>query len=367
MLRKLLAVAVLLLVLLAVYLLLWPVPVEPVAWQAPVNEGYTGVHATNTRLAGMETFPLGGLHGPEDIALDRNGVVYTVSHEGWIVRLNPNAGTSSPERWVDTQGAPLGLDFDKAGNLIVADAYRGLLSVSPGGKVTELATEADGVPILYADGVAIAVDGKIYFSDASTKFSAKKWGGTYPASLLDIMEHGGHGRLLVYDPATAKATTVLKGLNFANGVAVAADQSYVAINETGSYRVMRYWLSGAKKGTAEPLIENLPGFPDNLKRGLDGRFWVGLVSPRNPLLDRVSGAPFLRKMIQRLPALLRPAAVPFSHVVAIDGSGKVVADLQDPRGAYPAITGAIETKDYLYVSSLVTPVLARLPKSKAGL
>jgi hypothetical protein len=84
-------------------------------------------------------------------------------------------------------------------------------------------------------------------------------------------------------------------------------------------------------------------------------------------MDNVAGSPFLRRMIQRLPAFMRPKAVPFSHVVAIDATGKVVADLQDPKGAYPIVTGAVETKDYLYVTSLVTPVLARLPKNKAGL
>ena len=365
MLRALVLAVAALIVLLAAYLLLWPVPVDPVAWQAPKNPGYAGVHATNSRLAGMETFDLNGLHGPEDLALDSQGRLYVTSHEGWIVRLKPDG--SSPERWVNTQGAPLGIDFDKAGNLIVADAYRGLLAISPAGAVTELATEADGIPILYADAPAVAADGKIYFSDASTKFPAKRWGGSYPASLLDINEHGGHGRLLVYDPATRKTAVVLKGLNFANGVAVSGDQSFVAVNETGSYRVIRYWLTGPKQGTSEPLIENLPGFPDNLKRGLDGRFWVGLVSPRNALLDSVSGQPLLRKMIQRLPAFLRPAAVPFSHVVAIDASGKLLADLQDPKGAYPIVTGAVETKHHLWVTSLVTPVLARLSKSKAGL
>ncbi|MBU1903427.1 MAG: hypothetical protein KJ573_07525, partial [Proteobacteria bacterium] len=118
---------------------------------------------------------------------------------GRIVRLN--ADGSNPQNWVDTKGRPLGIDFDSKGNLIVADAFRGLLSIAPDGTVTELAVVADGVPIRYADDVDVAADGKIYFSDASTKFGAKDWGGTYEASLLDINEHGGHGRLLVYDPA----------------------------------------------------------------------------------------------------------------------------------------------------------------------
>ena len=140
--------------------------------------------------------------------------------------------------------------------MIAADAFRGLLSIAPDGTITELAIEADGVPIRYADDVDVAADGKIYFSDASTKFVAKKW-GTYEASLLDLMEHGGHGRLLVYDPATGVAKTLLDGLNFANGVAVSHNQKSVLVNETWGYRVLRFWIAGPKKGKSETLIGSL--------------------------------------------------------------------------------------------------------------
>jgi hypothetical protein len=181
------------------------------------------------------------------------------------------------------------------------------------------------------------------------------------------MEHGGHGRLLVFDMASCKTKTLVEGLNFANGVAVSHDQTYVLVNETGSYRVIRYWLAGPKKGQAEPLIEGLPSFPDNISTGFDGRFWVALVSPRNPLVDKLSGNPFMRKVIQRMPAFLRPKAVAYGHIIAIDGDGKVLEDLQDPNGSYPINTSVTETEDYLYIGSLVTPVLGRLKKAKIGL
>jgi hypothetical protein len=172
---------------------------------------------------------------------------------------------------------------------------------------------------------------------------------------------------LVYDPATGEAKSVLKGLNFANGVAVSHNQEFVLVNETGSYRVVRYWITGPKAGKAEPLIEGLPSFPDNISTGQDGRYWVALVSPRIPLVDRFSGAPFIRKMLQRMPTFLRPKALPYGHIIAIDGDGKVVMDLQDPAGAYPINTSVTETEEYLYIGSLVTPVLGRLTKAKAGL
>jgi sugar lactone lactonase YvrE len=365
MLKKGFFALLILLLVIVLYFVAWPVPIEPVAWKAPPNPGYTGPFARNEMLKGIEFLKIGTNHGPEDVAVDDQGRIYLATHEGWIVRLQPDG--SKPENWVNTKGRPLGIDFDQTGNLIVADAVRGLLSVSPEGKITELATVADGIPIRYADDVDCAADGKIYFSDASTKFGAKESGGTMEGSLLEIMEHGGHGRLLVYDPATRQAKTLLSGLSFANGVAVSPDQTYVLINETGSYRVIRYWIAGPKKGKSEPMIENLPGFPDNISTGLEGRFWVAFVSPRNPLVDDLSEKPFLRKVIQRMPSFIRPKATAYGHIIAIDGNGKVLKDLQDPETGYPQNTSVTETKEFLYIGSLITPVVARLAKSKVGL
>jgi len=260
--KKLLVISVSVLAVVIIYLFTWPVPIEPLAWTPPPNPGYTGPFKSNDRLAGIEKLPLGGCHGPEDVAVGPDGKIYASTHDGYIVRLQN--GSAPAEKWVNTNGRPLGIDFDASGNLIVADAYRGLLSISPEGIISELATVADGIPIRFADDVDNAADGKIYFSDASVKFDAKKYGGTMAASLLDLMEHGGHGRLLVYDPDTGKTRTLLKGLNFANGVAVSADQTFILVNETGNYRVLRYWIQGPRKGKAEPLIEALPSFPDNI-------------------------------------------------------------------------------------------------------
>ena len=365
MLKRIFLTIVVIICLIILYFIAWPVQIAPVAWEAPPNPGYTGPFAVNDRLKSIETFQIAGNHGPEDIALDAQGRIYAATHEGNIVRLDSDG--SNAENWVNTKGRPLGIDFDSKGNLIVADAYRGLLSVSQDGKISELSTVADGIPIRYADDVDIAADGKIYFSDASTKFGAKESGGTYEGSLLDLMEHGGHGRLLVYDPATGDTKTLLDGLTFANGVAISHDQEYVLVNETGGYRVIRYWISGPKMGQSDVFIHSLPSFPDNISTGHNGRYWVAFVSPRNQLMDDLSSKPFVRKVIQRMPAFLRPQAIAYGHIIAIDETGLVVEDLQDTDGGYPINSSVIETKDYLYIGSLVAPVLGRLDKSKVGL
>jgi streptogramin lyase len=161
---------------LLLYLLAWPVPIEPVAWNPPPEARYAGPFAVNGRLKGLEAVSIGSNHGPEAVAMDGDGRLYVATEEGNIVRLDSEG--SHPENWVNTGGRPLGMAFDRSGNLIVADGRRGLLSVAPGGAITTLATEADGVPIGLADDVDVAADGRIYFSDASTKFGRRHWSQT---------------------------------------------------------------------------------------------------------------------------------------------------------------------------------------------
>lgn len=342
------------------YLAFWPVPVAPVAWEAPVNAGLVGTFAPNDRLAAATRLPLAGKTGPEDAVEGPDGRIYVSTHDGTVLRLAADGG--SPEIFANTGGRPLGIAMHPDGDVIVADAMKGLLAIDPQGQVTTLATEADGVPIVYADAVDVASDGRIYFSDASTRFSAAAIGDTLEASKLDILEHGGHGRVLVHDRRDGSTRVLAKGLQFANGVALGPAQQWVWVCETGRYRVIRIALDGS--GRIEALASNLPGFPDNIRRGRDGLYWVGLVSPRNAILDATSRWPRVRAAMQRLPAFLRPDAVRFAHLLALDASGAVIRSLQDPA-EYGFVTGGLQTAEYVFVTSLKEDTLARLPGSAA--
>jgi len=364
---KVAGAAVLALAGVAFYLCLWPVPADPVSWQAPMPPGYTGAHAANTRLADLRMIDLGGEAGPEHIAIGPDGRVYAAVESGKLVRMDPDGGKQ--EVFADTGGRVLGFDFDARGRLIAADAFKGLLAVTSDRHVTVLAdhvTPDDS--IRYADAVIVAPDGTIYFTDASTRFSPAQWGGSLGASLLDIMEQSATGRVLAHDPATGKTRIVAHGLSFANGLALSSDGHTLLVNETGRYRIWKIdgratnldVASGAVQ--AAVLLDNLPGYPDNLMRGRDGRIWVGFAMPRNPAADGLAQKPFLRKVLLRVPRSLWPLPKAYGHVFAIDEDGRVVEDLQDPSGAYPQTTGVTETADRLYIQSLHAHAIGWLPR-----
>ena len=347
------------LALAAAYLLLWPVPVEPVGWNAPVDRGLVDPFAPNKLLQTRRAIDLGEHQGPEDVALGLRGGLFATTAGGDILRIESRSKVSVFAR---AGGRPLGIETAADGSLFVANAYLGLQRILPDGTVVNLVRTLDDRPLVYANDLALAADGTVYFSEASSKFGAAEYGGTYPAALLDILEHGGHGRIIEFDPRTGVVRVIIDGLNFANGVAISDDQQYLVIAETGSYRILKHWLDGPAAGTTEVLLENLPAVPDNINNGLQGRFWIGMVAPRVKLVDDLSGRPFIRKIVQRLPAALRPKALPYAHVIAINGDGEVLMNMHDPDARFPTLTGVLETNSRLYLTTLFGPALPWLEK-----
>lgn len=353
MLKKLAIVLILILGAGVLYLLLAPIPIDPAGWTPPEAPAAEGVYAPNDRLTAA-TIIAPDIHAPEAIAIGADGMLYAGIHDGRVVRVDVNGETVET---IATGKEPLGLKFDNDGNLIVADASLGLLMIDPAGNMTTLIPAGEGEEFFYLNDLDIAADGTIYFSQASTKFVKTDY-------VLEVAEHRPYGSLWAYDPASGETTLLVDGLYFANSIALGPDDAYVMVAEVSLYRVMRYWLTGEQAGTFEPLIENLPGFPDNITfNGMD-TVWIALASgPKSrETVDNLLPNPLLTGIAFRVPQSLRPAPTLQGYVLGVDLEGNVIYNLQDTSGEfYAPTTSAIEHEGMLYIGSVETDGIAKIP------
>ena len=318
--------------------------IQPVVWQPPAAPARSRQSASATPMPAPQVLAVNGF-GPEDVVVDEQGRLVTGVVDGRILRLSDEG--QRIDQVADTGGRPLGVELLGDGRLLVCDAERGLLAVDPSkGAVESLVAGhalAAGRPLRLCNNAAVARDGAVFFTDSTQRFGLEHY-------MADLLEHGGTGRLLRRD-SSGEVTELLDGLQFANGVALSADESYVAVAETGSYRIQRVWLD---TGQSEVLADNLPGIPDNLSTGEDGLIWVALATPRNPVLDWAGPRhPLLRKATWALPpAVLTKLETRTTWVIALDDTGAIVRDLQASTPDFHMVTGVRQHNGKLYLSSL---------------
>ncbi|GLJ10842.1 hypothetical protein SUGI_0136390 [Cryptomeria japonica] len=313
-----------------------------------------GPFPKNNVLQTVEKLGEGFLDGPEDSAVDSNGLIYTATKDGWIKRMHPNG---SWEEWKNLGGSPLGLTVSKSGHLIVCDPARGLLKVSHDEEVSIITSEIEGEKIRFVDAVVEGSDGSLYFSDASTKFPYTNW-------VWDCLEGVPYGRLLKYDPTTKKTSVLLDGLGFANGVALSASEDYVAVCETWKFRCLKYWIKGEKSRRTKILVDNLPGGPDNISLALDRQsFWIAILKLRIKAVQFMFEYPILRHIFARYPSILNWFGVTtgWAMVAKVGEDGTIIKMFDDSNGKVISfVTSAMEVGEYLYLGNLNTKFLGRL-------
>ncbi|MFF9038587.1 SMP-30/gluconolactonase/LRE family protein [Streptomyces sp. NPDC014892] len=291
-----------------------------------------------------------GGRGPEDVVADERGRVLTGVEDGRVLRVDGLAepGRARVETLADTGGRPLGLELLPDGDLLVCDAERGLLRVGTGdGAVRVLVDEVNGERLRFCSNAVALSDGTVYFTVSSRRYPLHQWIG-------DIVEHTGTGRLLRLAPGAGAPEVVLEGLQFANGLAPSADESFLVVAETGPRRLTRVHLTGARAGTSEPFVGDLPGTPDNMWRDPDsGLMWVALAGPRIGALDRLHRAgPAVRSAASRVAVRAPFRPLGFAGVVAVDDQGNVVHTLLDRNSRFRMVTSACVAEGRLILGSL---------------
>jgi ribose transport system permease protein len=337
------------------------IPLEP---SPPLDPGSGSPFAPNDRLINAEPIGVDQVEGPEDVILDRQDRLYGSTRDGNIIRFS-GPRFEHREVFAHIGGRPLGMQFDKDENLIVCVAGMGVYGVKPSGEVFKVTDETnrtwtklnDDSRLRMADDLDIAPDGKIYFSDCTTRYEMT-------TNTLDILEGRPNGRVVCYDPATKVTRTVINRFYFPNGICVSHDGRSVLIASTSACRIFRYWLDGEKKNKLEILIDDLPGNPDNINRASDGNYWLALVGIRTPTFDLAARMPaFRRRMVKQVPTdeWLAPG---LNHgcVLKFNEAGQVLESYWDPTGiSHSTVTSMREHKGYLYLGGLENNRIGRIP------
>jgi ribose transport system permease protein len=337
--------------------------VLPLSRAPSIKRGSGSPYAQNDRLIGAQAIGLDGVEGPEDVILDRHDRVYGGTRDGNIIRFS-GSNFEKREVFAHIGGRPYGMQFDKNENLIVCVGGMGVYGVKPSGEVFKVTDETgrtwtklkDDSRIRMADDLDIAPDGKIYFSDCTTRYEAT----TYP---LEVVEGRPNGRVLCHDPSTGRTTKVIKSFYFPNGICVAHDGRSIFIASTTDCRVYRHWLAGRQSGKTEILIDEIPGHPDNINRASDGNYWLALVGIRAPSFDlSMRKAPFRRRMAKQVApdAWLFPN-LNYGCVVKFDETGIILESYWDPAGAsHASVTSMREHKGHLYLGGLENNRIGRI-------
>ncbi|NNF16654.1 MAG: strictosidine synthase family protein [Gammaproteobacteria bacterium] len=323
---------------------------EPEVWVPAPLPKLNGVYTPTGLLNDASFVPFEGRLGPEDIARGPDGKFYTGLEDGSVVRFGASAD-SVVEPVINTGGRVLGLQFDRNGNLVMADAVHGLLQLSPEGTLSTLTDHVDGQKLRYVDDLDIAGDGTIWFSDASMRFG-------YKDTAMDFIEASATGRLLSFTPATGETRVHLRDLFFANGVAVGPQDRFVLVSETGTGRIHRLWLRGPQSGQSDLFHAGLPGNPDNLSFNGSDMFWVALPALRDRDVESIAGNLFLRRLLGGLPIEHVPIREPVGFVIGLDPDGQVVHCLLSRDDTFHTITSVNQWGKNLYLGSLAMSHMA---------
>lgn len=223
-----------------------------------------------------------GLTRPEGVMALDDGSIYTADGRGRCARIEADGRMTFIG---NLGGLPNGICIDENGNCIVANIGNGeVQSVSPTGNHAVLMTEAEGKKMIAPNFPFLDFSDRLWVSNSTDN-------PDIDAALLSPVPDG----CLIMIARNQAPRIVAKGIYFANGVAVDAEEEHVYVAETMQRRILRYRINQDNRlDGAEvfgPSFQGKLGFPDGIAFDEAGNLWVtfpmanaiGLINPAGNL------------------------------------------------------------------------------------
>ncbi|PJZ54406.1 SMP-30/gluconolactonase/LRE family protein [Leptospira adleri] len=305
----------------------------------------------NNHLLEAEWIHKDVLEKPYGIAVDTSGFIYTGTEDKKIIRIRTNEKT---EVFATLGGRPLGMNFDRQGNLLVCVEEIGIVSISKNGVQKILISKLpDGSPLRFPHAIEIARDGRIYFTVSSKTHSFKE-------SFLEELSALPNGMILTADKNLNSLEILNEELYYPTGVALSSKEDFLLVTEPFRHRISSVPLFGPKRGVEKFFLTNIPGIP-GLISSSGGSFWIGVPFYRNELLDKVQEYPEIKNLLAGLPGFLHAKNSPMGFVIAMNDFGDITANYQDFTGtSINGITAVLIHAGNVYLVSSTQGKIAKM-------
>ena len=332
------------------YLFLHPVTPAPQPY-TPVTETMPLTTAGSTQTRALDLAPY---KNPVCVTF-RDGWLYAAVDGNQIIRVRED-GTGLATVFT-TESPVTSIAFGPKGSLYLLSSSA-LYQASFDGwavDVKPILTQLDGAPLGQPGGVAVAADGRVYF----TQYSAMAHETPVQGFYSELMARTGSGSAWVLDPVTGKAQCIVRGLHGAGGIALSPDGDTVYLSETNARRV---WAvpadtrDGDVHTAGHILLEGLDGYAAGLSTAPNGDVWAAVCGRPIGWVDNIASHSLLRRAVMNLPQmtqgwLLTPSSdTGWAFCTAADGSltRAVAAQVHGLQGR---ITGVWETETTIWLAN----------------
>jgi gluconolactonase len=230
-----------------------------------------------------------GFKHPEGPAFDRKGNLFVVNTEtGDISRISPE-GTipgrfgllyGKVEIFLNTGGVVNGAKFHPRGDLYVADREKGIIAISPEGKIRIIVDKYQGKKLNGPNDLIFDYKGNLYFTDPHGASAENPIGCVYRLST------GG------------EITLIASGLAYPNGLVISPDGRDLLVAITRKNRVMRYLLDAEGRPVRNTIFSQLSGGwggPDGMAMDVAGNLYIAhwwggnvlILNPNGEIMERV--------------------------------------------------------------------------------
>jgi gluconolactonase len=216
-----------------------------------------------------------GFRFPEGPAFDRNGNLFIVNIEsGDISKITPEGQVKT---FVNTGGAPNGARFHPNGDLYVADRQKGIITVSPDGKIRVVLDHYLGRKFNGPNDLIFDSRGNLYFTDPHGSTAENPFGCVYRLS------------------SAGEIVCLASGLDYPNGLVLSQDERFLFVANTRKNRILRYVLDPPPFRSY--IFSQLSGGwgPDGMAFDVAGNLYVAhygggdvlILNPKGELVERI--------------------------------------------------------------------------------